>query len=181
MERALEASKEREQASRDALLKFLAQPEPQPEPQPEAAAVPPPPRAPEPLVNGLPSSLAACMAEEACAAVAEFQADWFEDMSSCCEPVNERERLLAYVLSRVAGDCEVYRCASDRGREHGEKAWQSGYEHAKEEDRRSREWWERERSEHAGELKDLDERLEAEVARNHRLQEALVIATMNSK
>ena len=181
LERALEASKEREQASRDALLKFLAQPEPQPEPQPEAAAVPPPPRAPEPLVNGLPASLAACMAEEACAAVAEFQADWDDDVSGCCEPVNERERLLAYVLSRAAGDCDVYRRAIDRGREHGEKAWDSGYEHAKEEDRWWRERWERERSEHAGELEDLEERLEAEVARNHRLQEALVVATMSSK
>eukprot|EP00966_Prymnesium_polylepis_P289957 6697659-Prymnesium_polylepis.1 len=38
------------------------------------------------------------MAEEAFAAVAEFQADWDDDVSGCCEPVNERERLLAYVL-----------------------------------------------------------------------------------
>ena len=69
----------------------------------------------------------------------------------------------------------------DRKREHGEKAWDSGYEHAKEEDRWWRERWEREKSEHAGELEDLEERLEAEVARNHHLQEALVVATMSSK
>ena len=34
---------------------------------------------------------------------------------------------------------------------------------------------------HAEELDDLEERLEAEVARNHRLQEAFVVATVNSK
>ena len=41
--------------------------------------------------------------------------------------------------------------------------------------------WKRRRVAHAEEFDDVEERLEAEVARNHRLQEALVVATVNSK
>ena len=140
-----------------------------------------PPRAPEPLVNGLPTSLAKCMEQEACAAVAEFQEDWDWDVSGCCEPVHERERLLAYTVNRAVGDRDVWRRAMDRFQGGMDKAWQDGWEAAQCQHTEERGEWKRRRVAHAEELDDVEERLEAEVARNYRLQEALVVATVNSK
>eukprot|EP00966_Prymnesium_polylepis_P189736 4396370-Prymnesium_polylepis.1 len=70
------------------------------------------------------------MEQEACAAVAEFQEDWDWDVSGCCEPVHERERLLAYTLKPEprgrcwVGDRDVWRRAMDRLQGGMEKAWQ---------------------------------------------------------
>ena len=73
----------------------------------------------------------------------------------------------------------------DRGVERWNKAWHDGWEQgrgsAEDQYTEEREGWKRGRMAHAEELEDLEERLEAEVARNHRLQEALVVATVNSK
>eukprot|EP00966_Prymnesium_polylepis_P108117 2503456-Prymnesium_polylepis.1 len=73
----------------------------------------------------------------------------------------------------------------DRGVERWNKAWDDGWEQgrgsAEDQYPEEREEWKRGRMAHAEELDELEERLEAEVARNHRLQEALVVATVNSK
>ena len=87
--------------------------------------------------------------------------------------------MLARVLDRLVGERDIYKRAQDRALVHGQERWDDGYACAKEEHARARTEWVRDGAAHVEEMEEMEERLEEEVARNHRLQEALAVAVIN--
>ena len=115
------------------------------------------------------------MGPDACDAIASWQETYGTDVSSCSAAVNEREQVLAYVLDRALDDARVELTAV-KASQYGMGKYEEGFADAEKIHQEEQAAWVSGRKEHREEMEELEERLEAEVARNHRLQEALVVA-----
>ena len=83
--------------------------------------------------------------------------------------------MLAYVLDRALDDARVELTAV-KASQYGMGKYEEGFADAEKIHQEEQAAWVSGRKEHREEMEELEERLEAEVARNHRLQEALVVA-----